>query len=241
MGQAITFDFHNTLVQCDPWFDIEIRTLCSRFLAWRGHGDADPALAADADRRYRTLREAIISHGHELTAEQCVAIVLDQLNLLHTPDEISEGVSQIMMATLDDAQPVPGSILLIRELAHAGFPLAIVSSAVYHPFLVAALDRFGLSGYIQSVVTSASSGFYKSRPEIFWRALADVGATAEQSVHVGDSYKYDVLGGQRAGLRTVWLSSDPDASSKIPQPDLIIERLEGAAPAIIAVTRNSVS
>ncbi|MBN9015624.1 MAG: HAD family hydrolase, partial [Rhizobiales bacterium] len=177
-------------------------------------------------------------HGHEMAAEECVALILDQLGLAHSPAEIEEGVRHLMMATLADARPVDGALDLVRHLADSGFPLAIVSSAVYHPFLTASLDKFGFAAYFQSVVTSASSGFYKSRPEIFWTALADVGAAAERSLHVGDSYAYDVLGAQRAGLATAWLSSDPEANMKRPSPDLVNEQLEGAAPAIIAALAN---
>lgn len=238
MTSAITFDFHNTLVACDPWFQLEVKTLCRAFLLWRTGGEADAALLDEADRRYRQLRQAIIAHGHELTAEESVAVVLDQLDLAHAPMELEAGVREIMMATLADARPLDGALELVSELAAAGFPLAIVSSAVYHPFLAASLDKFGFAEHFQSVVTSASSGFYKSRPEIFWTALRDVGAVAERSLHVGDSYAYDVLGAQRAGLATAWLSSDPEAHQKQPAADLVIERLYDAAAAIIAAVPN---
>jgi len=33
-GQAITFDFHNTLAACPEWFELEVRTLPSSFLNW---------------------------------------------------------------------------------------------------------------------------------------------------------------------------------------------------------------
>jgi putative hydrolase of the HAD superfamily len=84
----------------------------------------------------------------------------------------------------------------------------------------------------QSVVTSASSGFYKSRPEIYWTALDQIGAAPERSIHVGDSYRFDVLGGMRAGLATVWLSDDPEAGEKSPAPDAIVGSLIGAGLAI---------
>ena len=33
-GQAITFDFHNTLATCPEWFELEVRHLPSAFLRW---------------------------------------------------------------------------------------------------------------------------------------------------------------------------------------------------------------
>ena len=234
MSQAITFDFHNTLVACDPWFEIEVRALCSRFLDWRAGGSADSAISAEADRRYRSLREAIIDHGRELTAEQCVASVLGDMRIAVESEEIDAGVQSIMMATLDHAQAIPGAVSLVQDLAAAGYPLAIVSSAVYHPFLDASLKKLGFAGLFQSVVTSASCGFYKSRPEIYWLALEALGAKPERSLHIGDSYRFDVLGGRRAGMATVWLSADPEASAKAPAPDAIVTSLVDAGSAIRA-------
>jgi HAD superfamily hydrolase (TIGR01549 family) len=234
MSQAITFDFHNTLVACDPWFEIEVRSLCGRFLDWRSGGTADRALMADADRRYRTLREAIIDHGRELTAEQCVASVLGEMGIAVDAGEIETGVETIMMATLEHARAIPGALALVQDLATAGYPLAIVSSAVYHPFLDASLEKLGFSGLFQSVVTSASCGFYKSRPEIYLLTLEGLDAKPEHSLHVGDSYRFDVLGGKRAGMATVWLSADPDANAKSPAPDAIVATLVDAGSAIRA-------
>jgi FMN phosphatase YigB (HAD superfamily) len=234
MSQAITFDFHNTLVACDPWFEIEVRTLCGRFLDWRAGGSADPVIAADANRRYRALREAIIDHGREMTAEQCVASVLSDMRISVEPDEIGAGVQSIMMATLAHAQAIPGAIALVRELAMAGYPLAIVSSAVYHPFLDASLEKLGFAGLFQAVVTSASCGFYKSRPEIYWMTLDSLGANPVHSLHIGDSYRFDVLGGKRAGMATVWLSADPEAGARTPAPEAIVTSLIDAGSAIRA-------
>jgi len=234
MTQAITFDFHNTLISCDPWFELEVRTLCGSFLSWQSVGGVDPALKGEADRRYRVLRQAIIEHGNERTAEECVRAVLGEMSLAIRDDDIAHGVEAIMMATLADAAPIPGALNVVQELAAANYALAIVSSAVYHPFLDAALEKFGFAGLFQSVVTSASSGFYKSRPEIYWSALDQIGVRREHAVHVGDSYRFDVLGAKRAGLATVWLSDDPEAKLKSPAPDAVVASLIGASPAIRA-------
>ena len=234
MTRAITFDFHNTLISCDPWFDVEVRTLVSDFLAWQTGDRVDRALLDEADRRYGSLRREIIEHGNELSAEQCVAVVLTEMERSFTPQKVEDGVREIMMATSVHASPVPGALDLVKSLASAGHPLAIVSSAVYHPFLDATLAGFGFNGLFQAVVTSASCGFYKSRPEIYWTALDQLGAKPDHSIHVGDSYRFDVLGGKRAGMSTAWLSNAPDAYCKAPAPDVILTTLVDAGPSILA-------
>jgi putative hydrolase of the HAD superfamily len=238
-GRALTFDFHNTLARCDGWFELEVRQLPAAFLRWRAAGtggEADPRLLDAATAAYRRLRDGVTRDGREVTAEAGVARVLAELGLPSDAAAVAEGVETLMRATLDEATPIPGAVGTVRAVAETGTPLGVVSSAVYPPFLEWALERFGIRDVFADVTTSAGAGFYKSNPEIYRRALAALGATAERSVHVGDSYRYDVAGARRAGLKTVWLRTD---SARLPEegppPDLTIASLDGSAPAILAL------
>lgn len=242
MTAAVTFDFHNTLATCDEWFDLEVRHLASAFMRWQGAAegtDVDPTLLVEADAAYRRLRESIMRDGRELTAEMCVARILSELDRPVDEATIAQGVETLMRGTFAGVAPVPGAIDTVRELAASGVPLGIVSNAVYHPFLEWTLDQFGLRDAFAEVTTSASGGFYKSRPELFWHTIAGLGATPERSVHVGDSFRFDVGGAKRAGMKTVWLSGgaeEPPAGS--PPPDLTLSSLSGASPAIIDLLRS---
>jgi HAD superfamily hydrolase (TIGR01549 family) len=235
-GAAITFDFHNTLVHCDEWFTLEIRTLVSEFLRWQARARSEeitPEQAATADAAYRALRLDIQDHGNEQSAEECIATVLPQLGATATDDEIEQGVVTIMRATLDQATPVPCAPTVIEALHRAGARLGIVSSAVYHPFLVWALDRFGMLNSFQVVTTSASAGFYKSRPEIYWSTLSQLNAEARRSIHIGDSLRYDVDGAKRAGMRAVWFNNRAEKLTNGERPDLTLTSFHDAAPAIL--------
>ena len=234
---AVTFDFHNTLAFCDQWFELEVRGLASAFLRWHANevGDSpDARLEGEADVFYRRLREAIKRHGDVLTAEASVARVLAHLGVAVDEELIAVGVERLMRETLEEVRLLPGAEGTVRALASAGVPLGIVSSAVYHPFLEWTLDRFELRDAFAAVTTSASAGFYKSRPELFWHAAAALGAAPERSVHVGDSYRFDVEGARRAGMKTVWLRPDPATSPNGgAPPDLTVAGLADAAPRIL--------
>ncbi|HET8522352.1 MAG TPA: HAD family hydrolase [Thermomicrobiales bacterium] len=233
---AITFDFHNTLVHCDEWFTLEIRTLVSQFLRWRADVQGDIVTseqAAAAETAYRALRLDIQRHGNEQSAEECIATVLPQIGETASRDEIEQGVETIMRATLNQATPVPGAPAVVQALHRAGAPLGIVSSAVYHPFLVWALERFGMLDAFQIVTTSASAGFYKSRPEIYWSTLTQLNAEPRRSVHIGDSLRYDVDGAQRAGMRAVWFNRRAEQLTNGERPDLTLTSFDDAAPALL--------
>jgi HAD superfamily hydrolase (TIGR01509 family) len=239
---AITFDFHNTLVRCDEWFRLETRDLVADFVDWQAGRRDEPVettLLAAARGEYRALRREIVEHGEERTAEECVALVLERLGHQAPTEEIDRGVEHLMRQTLPTAEPLPGVVETLRGLGGAQIPLGIVSSAVYHPFLDWSLARFGIAACFRVVTTSASAGFYKSRPEIFERTLDALGASAERSIHVGDSIRFDVGTARRAGMRTV-LVDRPDAQgdSDGHLPDLHLDSLVGAAPRILDLWRK---
>ena len=241
MDGAVTFDFHDTLARCDAWFELEVRRLVSAFLRWRADDQAAPVdekrLAA-ADAAYRDLRQAIVADGRERTAEECVGEVLRRLDIPVDEPIVARGVEELMHRTLEDARPIDGAVETVRALREANVRLGIVSSAVYHPFLEWTLAKFGLRDAFADVTTSASAGYYKSRPEIYRHALAALGAAPERSVHVGDSYRYDVGGARHAGMRTVWLGPDGDGWPEGEPPDLILATLIGSAPRILGVLRS---
>jgi HAD superfamily hydrolase (TIGR01509 family) len=240
-GQAITFDFHNTLAACPEWFELEVRTLPSAFLRWwtsREGSALASAVFTDADDRYRRLRRDIMEHGNELSAEACLDRVFSAMWLDVPVGTIETGVEQLMRDALAGASPIPGAAETVRDLHQSGVPIGVVSSAVYHPFLEWTLSSFGIRDAFRVVITSASAGFYKSRPEIFLHAARALGTDPERMVHVGDSLRFDVGGASRAGMGTVWLQRDgaPAADETI-FPDLTIETLEAAAPGILGVLR----
>jgi HAD superfamily hydrolase (TIGR01509 family) len=233
---AVTFDFHNTIARCDEWFDIEVNGLVSAFLRWQSVDRGvpiDEQTLWSADQAYKALRTAIRDHGNELTSEECVATVLDELSLSYDDREIARGIDQLLRPTLEFTQPMPGAIETIARLGDAGVPLGVVSSAVHHPFLEWTLERFGVNDAFSTVTTSASAGYYKSRPEIFLSALTALDALPEYSVHVGDSPRYDVGGAQRAGMRTVLVSGRDRQDGSNVVPDLTLPDLLDSAPLIL--------
>lgn len=243
MSGAITIDFHNTLASSDAWFDLEVRELPAAYLRWeaaRRGSERDADLESRARDIYRTLRREIASHGEELTAEACVETVLRQLGLPVETSAIHEGVEVLMRETFVEVNPLPGAVEVVAELYANGLPLAIVSNAVYHPFLEWSLEKFGLRDAFAIVTSSASAGLYKSRTEIYQRTLERLGAHPARSVHVGDSLRWDVATAKRAGLAAVWLRHG-DTSHDGHDPDLILASLIGSGPAIVSLQRRHAS
>jgi HAD superfamily hydrolase (TIGR01509 family) len=217
--KAVTIDFHNTIARSDRWFELEVRELVPevlRLCAEQGAivvADDQPERARAA---YRTLRQGIIASGEERDALDCALATLDEIGVTIPEPLVSAAIETLMRDALATATPMPGVIAAIGTLRSRGLRLGVVSSAVHHPYLDWTLAQFGIGDAFATVITSASSGYYKTRPEIYHAALRDLGVRADEAVHVGDSYPFDVQGARRAGLRTVWYAPTDLA---LAQPD----------------------
>ncbi|MEZ4531961.1 MAG: HAD family hydrolase [Thermomicrobiales bacterium] len=244
MSKSITFDFHNTLIECDEWFQIEIRTLVSDVLRyWHDLGEIEvpPQMLQAADLEYRRLRQAIHVHGHELPADRSVRTILERIGFVLPWNAIDIALDAIMRNAFRHARPVAGAPETVRLLADHEIQLGVVSSAVHHDFLIWSLERYAMLEAFQEVITSASCGFYKSRPEIYWSAMADLGASPAESLHIGDSLRFDVGGAARAGMRTAWYQR-PNARETISpelSPDITVRSMDGVAPILLTVLERS--
>ena len=233
----VTFDFHNTLAVCDPWFSLEIRDLpvdVLRDLAPDALDCADPeALRAS----YRALRQDVIASGREVDALTSVERVLAAHGVALAREQVARSIDRLMREALEHAAPVPGAVETVRAVAADGHAVGVVSSAVYHPFLEWTLDAFGLRDALAFVITSVSSGIYKSDPAIYRQAMTTAGASPERSLHVGDSLRWDVATARQAGMRTIWFANGhADVFAREgegPLPDLTIHSMVGAAPLIL--------
>jgi putative hydrolase of the HAD superfamily len=110
----------------------------------------------------------------------------------------------------------------------AGYRLGLVTNRWFgRALLEPELKAHGLADLFDAVVVSCDVGYEKPHPEIFRRALADLGVPAERAVMVGDSLRADVAGAKRGGLRAVWKRNrrpDPPADAG-DRPDAVVDDL----------------
>jgi len=208
--RVVLFDFHNTLATCDPWLELEIRTLPGLALgrlAEKQEIERPDDLAArmeKANTLFRELRQGVRDSGVELSAFEGTRRVLSRLGV-HVSDAALEGViAELEQECLPSVELVPGVYKALEELRDKGYIVGVVSSAGHPPFVEMALEMLGLRRFFSEIVTSAGEGLYKSDPEIFRRAARRLGAEPKEAVHIGDHAIYDVQAAKRAGLSAIW-------------------------------------
>jgi len=72
------------------------------------------------------------------------------------------------------------------------------------------LERIGIRDLFDGAVSAAMAGAAKPASEIFEMAVAAGGASAAQTLHVGDHPWHDVHGARDAGLKAVWVNRNGD-------------------------------
>ena len=72
----------------------------------------------------------------------------------------------------------------------------------------AKLVSSNLTHYFEEVITSEHSGYLKPDPRMFRHALERTGATAAESLMIGDNLECDVLGAYNAGIDQVYFNPD---------------------------------
>lgn len=235
--QIATFDFHNTVASCDPWFELEIRTLPAAVLDRLAGVSLKPGVIERATDLYRALRREVISTGIERDAMTGVAHVFDELAISYQERDIAACIDGLMRECMTALSPVPGAVETISALTAAGVPVGIISSAVHHPFLEWSLERFGILDQLAFVATSARLGHYKSVTTIYEAAYALVDADLALGVHIGDSPGWDIDTAQRAGLAAVLYEPGRQSAPRDDSfaPDLVLETLVDAHEPLMAL------
>lgn len=98
----------------------------------------------------------------------------------------------------------PGAIDALTALRRTGVRMGLVSNIVHEPpwAIRKLLERLALLPFFPSVVLSSEVGFGKPKPEPFARCLSELGASAHEAAHVGNSGS-DVVGARAAGLQPI--------------------------------------
>ncbi len=86
----------------------------------------------------------------------------------------------------------------------------------------AKIELLGLLPYFDFALISGVFGFWKPDQEIFEEALRLGGASAWESVMIGDSPEHDMAGAEAAGIKTIWMNRhDALWPRALPAPTLV--------------------
>lgn len=194
--RAILLDFYGTVAGED---DVPIAAICDQIARASPQGVTVGEVGTYWGRRFGELCSG--SHGSAFRSQRGVERISLQEVLRHFDTDLDgEALSQVLYDYWARPALFPESKSVI---ARCNLPVCLVSN-IDDVDLRSALRHTGLS--FDHVVTSDGCRAYKPRPEPFQKALALLGLSHGEVLHVGDSLGSDVRGAQAQGIPVLWVN-----------------------------------
>lgn len=208
--KALYFDLGNTLIYYDtPWPESLPRLINPFFQHLRNSG-----LSFDDETLRKMVMQEILlrepkeeENFRELPARQVLSDILHRMGFDHFDAEFVHSALRVMFSIAESHwQPEEDAIPLFRDLKQRGYLVGLISNASDDENVQNLIDKGGLRPYLDMVVSSASYGFGKPGKEIFQFALAELGIHPSEAVMVGDTLRADILGANRMGMKSIWIT-----------------------------------
>jgi HAD superfamily hydrolase (TIGR01509 family) len=114
---------------------------------------------------------------------------------------------------------IPDAPQVLAGLKEAGYRLGLLSNTMFTGQAhIADLSRFGLDGYFDAMLFSADVGKWKPTAAPFLQVAEELEVGPATAVYIGDDPASDIVGGRRAGMRTIHFQS----SDRFPTPNGVI-------------------
>ena len=241
--KVIFFDFGSTLIYTkDPWppiyeqadralvgvlqqagIPLDIRAFSSEFESFLDNYYAGRGTSTIEETTLSVLSEILAANGFRTVPERTLREALDAMY----------AVTQQNWYLEEDAIP---TLEILRE---RGIRLGMISNTSDDENVQQLLDRWGLRSYFENIITSAGCGIRKPDERIFRLALEQFNVPPEQTAMVGDTPDADILGANRMGINSIWITRritylDPSPA----RPDAIVSTLS-EIPSIITTIPSS--
>jgi putative hydrolase of the HAD superfamily len=196
----VVFDFYGTLAHATHWLSIDT------VLAEHGY-----ELPDEARRRWWFESEHDGLAHVEHSADEAAYSRWQRSRLLGmlAETDVHPGEYELIVEKLQSGKATrvleayPEAAGVLAELRARGVRLAVCSNWDWD--LSEAIHEVGLGGATDVVVSSAWAGARKPHPLIFEHTLAEIGADAEQTLFVGDTWGPDVVGPRSLGMTPLYL------------------------------------
>ncbi len=165
LGAAV-FDLDGTLIDTEP----RNRVMWSRLFEAHGVPHDEALIASFAGRRGQEVLEDLAHLFPGRTVEELFA----------------QAISYETMPGMPAVAPVPGAVGLVRSLADAGVPLAVVTSG-QRPYAERLLAELGIRDLLDLVVTAGDVVTGKPHPEGYLAAARDLDVPPQETIGFEDA------------------------------------------------------
>ncbi len=215
--RTITIDLDDTLWEIHP----VLRRAEARLHEWMSENYPRITEMFGPDD-FRILRKEVLNefedHLHDLTFIR--RTVLARLGeAAGYGDSHVDAAFEVFDDARNDVSLFPGVRTALTKLRQRFVLVAVTNGN-------ANLEKIGIRDLFDDVISAAMAGAAKPARPIFDAAVRAGGASAEQTLHVGDDPLRDVHGARDAGLRSVWVNRSGAAwPDEYQAPDIEVQHI----------------
>jgi sugar-phosphatase len=211
--EAAVFDMDGVLIDSEPyWRASEIEVFATLGLKLT---EAD--CAATMGRRI----DEVVAHWYTLHPWDGPGL-----------DEVAARVvAGVIRRIRDSGRALPGAERAIALLRSRGLRLALASSS-QHVVIAATLERLGLEGAFQAVVSAEDVATGKPAPDVFVAAAAALGTKPVRCLAIEDSPN-GVAAARAAGMTCLAVARDHVAPAELAAADAVVSSLEELTPGLL--------
>lgn len=210
MTKAVFFDFYYTLCVWEQSLEPRLRKITERY-----GFEIDPERYAKARQNLYAEASGSDPATHSLlgTMQEIIESYCGFVRALGVQEHAEQMAWELLQSehslfAADAATLYDDVIPTLEHLRDGGFKLAIVSN--WDTPLDPLTERLGIADYFDAIIASHDARVKSAKPDphIFNYTLAKVGVSAEETVHVGDTYAADIVGAQTVGIRPILIDRD---------------------------------
>ena len=210
MVKAVFFDFYDTLCTWGQPLIVRLQKIADRY-----------GFEIDA-ARYAAARENLYAEAsgsdpttHALleTMQEIIESYYEFVKALGVQEHVEQMTWELLQSehslfAANAATLYEDTVPTLQHLRDTGLKLAIVSN--WDTPLDPLTERLGIAHYFDIIVTSHDARVRSAKPDphIFNYTLAAIGVSAEDAVHVGDTYEADIVGARNVGIRPILIDRD---------------------------------
>lgn len=228
--RAVTYDCWGTLLKDRDWEGAWTKRL----------GALSRSLGIDEAEADELLKEAWAKHdeawkqvetfGPGRMAAYCLEArgIFDDDRIIALTREFEEASVEV------GVEAVEGAAETMTTLEQANIKIGLVCDTGLSPGRVVRqmLEDCGLASYIEVMCFSDEVGVPKPGNEIFEKALAGLGVSPPESIHVGDLKRTDIAGAHDIGMHTARFRGIHDDKSDASDSPIVLDRHEQLLEAI---------
>jgi HAD superfamily hydrolase (TIGR01509 family) len=224
--EAVTFDLWDTLVYNRNYGEYRLPEL-KRILQTCGLALTDDEVNEAYMSGFRHSSRVIPAEGYRhVETREIVDKALETIGYssAETRDLLVKVYEE---AILSDPPKLKEGVFEALEYVRGRYKVGLISVTGVSPGRIVReiLRDHGILHYFDVLTFSDEVKLVKPNPRLFTACLNELNVRPENAVHVGDSYKSDVIGAIDAGMRTIWVKTREQEQKRGYVADVILDSL----------------